>query len=192
MSKVFYTADTHFRHTFVAGLRGYASSDEHDAALIDRWNSAINKRDIVWVLGDVSQGSVNAVIPILEQLHGAKHLVAGNHDGAHPMHRDSHRSQRNFLRVFESVQTAVKHKINGQDFLLSHFPYQSDEGEIGVSHEQWRLPDKGVPLLCGHVHTAWKFKGYQLNVGVDQFPSLITANEVADLFNGSYFQEIDD
>lgn len=34
-------------------------------------------------------------------------------------------------------------------------------------HTQYRLPNEGMPLLCGHVHDAWKFNGNQFNVGVD-------------------------
>ena len=72
--KVFVIADLHFGHLKLAKLRGFADSDQHDAFLIDAWNRTVDKRDVVYVLGDVMNPEK------VRQLHGIKKLVMGNHD----------------------------------------------------------------------------------------------------------------
>lgn len=74
MSKVFCVADLHFGHKLLAELRGFASTQEHDDALVRNWNSVVTKRDVVYVLGDVFQ------LDRMADLCGIKKLAMGNHD----------------------------------------------------------------------------------------------------------------
>lgn len=71
---VFVIADLHFGHAKAAKARGFASTAEHDQALMDAWNRVVGKRDVVYVLGDVFQTG-----PV-DSLKGTKKLVMGNHD----------------------------------------------------------------------------------------------------------------
>jgi calcineurin-like phosphoesterase family protein len=50
--------------------------------------------------------------------------------------------------------------------MLSHFPYKGDH-KPGDRYPEWRLRDEGLPLLHGHVHSAFLISGRQYNVGVD-------------------------
>jgi calcineurin-like phosphoesterase family protein len=71
--------------------------------------------------------------------------------------------------------------IGGQMVNLSHYPYRGggDSRGGGVDrYESLRGEDpgaeSGVPLICGHVHTAWRDSvgergGRMINVGVDQW-----------------------
>lgn len=74
MSRVFVIADLHFGHRLVAGKRGFAGPDEHDAALCEAWRKVVGKRDVVYVLGDVFDPSFLRILP------GTKKLAMGNHD----------------------------------------------------------------------------------------------------------------
>jgi len=54
-----FSADTHFGHAGILGphmhcRRGdhFASIQEHDEALIERWNAVVGEDDEVWHLGD--------------------------------------------------------------------------------------------------------------------------------------------
>jgi calcineurin-like phosphoesterase family protein len=38
---VWFTSDTHFCHAKVAELRGFATRDEHDEAIIANWNQIV-------------------------------------------------------------------------------------------------------------------------------------------------------
>lgn len=151
---VYFTSDLHLGHEKVAALRGYASAEAHDEALAARWRSTVREDDIVYVLGDVTaNASARVLIPALVRLDwlpGRKRLILGNHDGAHPMHRDAAKCFRTYASTFEHVSTAARVRIAGRQVLLSHFPYERDRGE--TRHAQWRLRDEGLPLLHGHTH----------------------------------------
>lgn len=179
MSNIFYTSDTHFNHHFIARDRGHGNAEEHDEYLIEAFNRELTKRDHLWILGDVFMGSITAGLPQVARLKGIKHLVLGNHDAAHPMHKKSHAQLRRFYEVFESVHLHEQHRINDQDVLLSHYPYKGDH-KPEDRDTQWRLRDEGRWLLHGHVHKMWGINGRQINVGVDVNAGPVHRDLIAD------------
>ena len=178
MTKVFYWSDLHIGHSIVVPDRGFTSTDEHDDALADAWCRTVTKRDSVWLLGDLAASTPRPALELLAKLPGTKHLIAGNHDPAHPLHGDSHRQQRRYLEVFASVHTSGLRRIGNHMALLSHFPYEGDGLSRTDRYSQWRLRDEGGWLIHGHVHQAWKVKGRQINVGVDHWPEPVSAEEL--------------
>jgi len=151
--RVRFTSDPHFGDRRVARHRGFGDDVEaHDATLADNWRRTVHKDDNVWVLGDLALSSPAYALEVLADLPGHKHLVWGNHDGGHPMHRTANRHQRRYLEVFESVQQSARRRIEGRQVLLSHFPYEGDHTEED-RHTQWRLRDQGVTVLHGHTHS---------------------------------------
>jgi calcineurin-like phosphoesterase family protein len=161
---IWFTSDTHFRHAMVAQLRGFASAEEHDEAVIARWNDTVRPGDTVWHLGDV--GMSRGFLPLLGRLHGTIHLITGNHDAAWPGHRDSHRHQREWLEHFASVQAFARRKIGARHVLLSHFPRTGDHTEV-ERHDQYRLRSGELPVLHGHTHSRERGGGAQIHVGLD-------------------------
>lgn len=164
----FFTSDTHLGHRLVAEeVRGFSSIEEHDAAIIENWNSIVKPYDIVWHLGDVGMGGLARFLPQLKQLNGRKHLITGNHDACWPGHRDSFRVQRDWMNVFESVQPFARRRVNDAVVLLSHFPYDGDH-TTNDRCVQYRLRDEGEWLLHGHTHFKdQQLHGTQLHVGMD-------------------------
>ena len=79
MSKVHFIADLHFGHTNMAIKRGFETAEEHDEHIISQWNKKVNKRDVVWILGDITMESSKSY-PLLNRLNGMKKVVLGNHD----------------------------------------------------------------------------------------------------------------
>jgi calcineurin-like phosphoesterase family protein len=83
MSRVYCISDLHFGHKkilqFSPTLRDGDTVEEHDNILVAKWNSVVGKRDLVFVLGDVSF-SRTAFFEYMPQLNGRKILVRGNHD----------------------------------------------------------------------------------------------------------------
>lgn len=151
MSAVWLSSDTHFLHAMVAGLRGFATSEEHDETVIERWNKLVRPADFVWHLGDVGLGNEGKVLEQAARLNGRKHLITGNHDACWPGHRSARSRQRRWLEVFESVQAFAKIRLDGQTALLSHFPYEGDH-TAEERHSQFRLRDEGEWLIHGHTH----------------------------------------
>lgn len=182
---VWFTSDLHLGHGFVAKLRGFPDVDAHDSAILEGWATSVHKNDQVWVLGDLAVTSsairVEQLMGMLRALPGAKHLIVGNHDAGHPMHRDSHKFQRHYLQAFESVQAFARRRINGTEVLLSHFPYEGDHTDE-PRHSQYRLRDEGRWLLHGHIHSPQRVAPRQVHVGVDAWDLRPVALEtVADL-----------
>lgn len=170
---VWFISDLHIGHQLVAGLRGFDDVTAHDNYLAAQWDSCVGDDETIWVLGDISSGGSAAqrnALAWLKNRPGVKHLIAGNHDGIHPMHRDAHKWHAQYQDVFVSVAQSARRRIHGQEVLLNHFPYQGDQP--WHRHDQWKLPDYGVPVLHGHTHLSdtesLSLKGTrQIHVGVD-------------------------
>lgn len=182
---LFFTSDLHLGHRFVADLRGFTDPAEHDAAIIDHWQRTVHKDDHVWVLGDVAVSSPNAALTVLAELPGTKHLVAGNHDACHPMHREAHKWQPRYLQAFASVQAFARRRIAGQEVLLSHFPYSVDR-TAEARYPQYRLPDRGRWLLHGHTHGTERLHGREIHIGLDAWDmQLVRLDAIETLIKGA-------
>jgi calcineurin-like phosphoesterase family protein len=156
-----FTSDLHLGHRLVAEKRGFATVEEHDATIAERWRERVRPSDVVYVLGDIAASAPFEALAILSELPGRKRLILGNHDRAHPMHRNAHRWHDVYTSplltpegivdgAFESIAQSARISVGGIRVLLSHFPYERDRDE--PRHMQWRLRDEGMPLLHGHTH----------------------------------------
>ncbi|MGN0401517.1 MAG: metallophosphoesterase [Acetatifactor sp.] len=83
MEKVFFIADPHFGGESIIRYenRPFASAEEMDKVLVERWNAVVSKQDTVYVLGDFSMFmDDNKDYELLQVLNGRKILIMGNHD----------------------------------------------------------------------------------------------------------------
>lgn len=170
MSGVWYISDLHIGHKLVAGIRGHDTPASHDNRLAEIWDGAVESGDQVFVLGDISINGKQPALDWFSERPGIKHLISGNHDPVHPMHRTAQKLLPVWLEVFATVQPFARRRLNGHEFLMSHFPYASwgdGEHREGSRYDQYRLPDMGLPLLHGHTHGTEKGHGRMLHVGVD-------------------------
>lgn len=128
MSNVYFISDLHLGHKnileFEGDYRCGSTVDEHDQWLFECWHSRINKKDKVYVLGDVA-----FTIEKLEWFgswSGRKVLVRGNHDTLKEgIYRD----------IFESIHGITQYKGHW----LTHAPIHPSS-----------LRDK--PNIHGHMH----------------------------------------
>lgn len=186
---LWFVSDPHWGHDWVSQLRGYKTSQDHDAWLLDTLQSTFKKNDTVWWLGDLAMANPTYALALTNTLPGTHHLVAGNHDQCHPMHRNAHSHTAQYLNVFKSVQAFARRKINGQDVLLSHFPY-SEAANADHTHMpryvQYRFPDLGTPLIHGHTHgqerlTSTVHNTQQVHVGLDAWKRPVNLDEIAEM-----------
>lgn len=141
-ANVFFTSDVHLGHFTAANHRqpqllerGDPNSDKmvaaHDAEVLDSIY-ALPKGAQLWVLGDLSRGGADERNALQELGRAFRdrnieaHLITGNHDSCSPVHRNSHKSIGKFTAVFRSVQAYAKRRMDGEEILLSHFPYDGD------------------------------------------------------------------
>lgn len=178
MTTTWFTADLHLGHQFVSELRCFDTVAEHDNAILGGIDDAMRPGDTLWILGDISSGTQRAEGEALERLRDwfdgsgvDLHLVAGNHDSVHPLHRRAHRKLDDYLRVFQTVQPFARRRVEGHDVWLSHFPWHGGGDHTAVDrYSTVRLNDDGASwLLHGHTHSSepidWERR--MIQVGVD-------------------------
>jgi len=168
MSKVWFSADTHYGHKRIIEYcdRPFSSIDEMDRELIDNWNDTVAAEDEVYFLGDFSLDfkRVKQVLPLLS---GKIHLIAGNHDLCHSCHGGGGAYLRRYEEAgFYDICESTRLEIAGQSVLCCHMPYfcSADPDQRYPEHKPH---DQGGWLLHGHVHQRWQVNSRQINVGVD-------------------------
>jgi len=87
MPTTFVISDTHFGHEKTctvfkredgSPLRPFASAEEMDETMVERWNAKVRPNDKVYHLGDVVINRKS--LHIMHRLNGDKVLIKGNHD----------------------------------------------------------------------------------------------------------------
>lgn len=153
MSNVYVISDLHLSHKNMAIFRGFKNVEEHDQYIIDKWNSVVNKKDTVWILGDITMEKTSPY-HILNLLYGYKKVVLGNHD--QPQHT------KELLNYVNSVAGMVNYK----KFLLTHAPVHPTE-----------LDGTSLKNIHGHIHSKIINDDRYINVcceQVDYTPQLIS------------------
>ncbi|MBD8065529.1 metallophosphoesterase family protein [Devosia sp. PTR5] len=145
---LYFTSDTHFSDPRVLRIdrRPFPTLEAHDAALIGWWNEIVGPDDVVWHLGDFAKGSTEDVERLLGQLQGTKHLIIGNNDPETTL----------AARGWASTQHYAEMRIDGQLFILCHYPFRT-----------WNQMGKKSIDLHGHSHGRLKPVTRQYDVGVD-------------------------
>jgi calcineurin-like phosphoesterase family protein len=119
--------------------RGFKDENEMNEHIVSEWNKVVSKKDVTWILGDVTMEKGN--YEILNRLNGIKKVILGNHD--EPQHVPE------LLKYVNKVCAVqyVKHKEFG-NIIFSHIPIHPQELEYrftinihGHVHEN-TLPDK--------------------------------------------------
>ena len=141
----YYISDLHFFHEKLnreMDKRGFESVEEMHMHMLRQWNSKVNRRDEVFILGDVGFGNAEEINEILKKLNGKLYLIKGNHDNR-------------FLRKtafddtrFEWIKDYAEISDNNRKIILCHYPIMCYNG-------QYKLTADGKPkvyMLYGHVH----------------------------------------
>ncbi len=169
---IFFTSDHHFSHQNIIRYCGrpFVSAEEMDAVMMRTWNEAVAPNDEVFYLGDFSL-SAQGVRTIAPQLNGTKHLIMGNHDLCHPVHKKkAAAASAAYLEAgFVSLEISREIEIAGESVLLHHLPYliPNAADRYGDKYNKYRPENLGNWLLCGHIHQKWKRVDRMINVGVD-------------------------
>lgn len=114
MSNVRFIGCLHFGHKWLAQYRGFQDEFYHDEHLIEQWNSVVHKRDLTYILGDITMETDQWYYQ-LDRLNGRKIVVLGNHD--------RHQDVKELLKYVESVAGMIMYK----GFFLTHAPIHPNE-----------------------------------------------------------------
>lgn len=144
--KSFYIADMHFGHKNILSYdnRPFRDIEEHDAALIEKWNSVVSEDDRVYILGDVSWYNAEKTSGIMESLNGTKYLICGNHD-------KKYLNDKRFTKCFHEIAHYKEYRMSdGKLLILSHYPIPCFNGHF-----------QGNVHLYGHVHNSFEWNMMQ-------------------------------
>ena len=138
---IFVIGCTHFGHAKMLDWgRDFASIEEHDNTLVERWNDTVGDGDVVYHLGDVFFGKKQKALETLTKLRGEKRLVLGNHDNEHLYFYMQHKGND---RMFKDVYVDLPLPDHG--VILSHRPlHDTERYHYGI--EQYLLN------IHAHVH----------------------------------------
>lgn len=156
MPSIWFTSDHHFFHENILKFKGENEElirpefegrtvNEMNEEMIARWNAVVKPEDHVWHLGDVAfqkRAKFEEVKKLLQQLHGKKRLVVGNHDDVIAICK---------MQVFEKV--VLWRGFHTEGFTCTHIPImlnQLRDGAVNVhGHIHERLmPGNGYINVC--------------------------------------------
>jgi calcineurin-like phosphoesterase family protein len=143
MSTVRFIADLHFGHENMARHRGFASAAEQDEYIVAQWNKTVHKRDITYILGDVTMEKAN--YDILDRLNGMKRVVLGNHD-----------KQEDTAKLMSHVNS-VAGMVQYKGIFLTHCPIHPMELDYRVRYN-----------IHGHIHSKLVERDFKL-FGITMF-----------------------
>jgi calcineurin-like phosphoesterase family protein len=138
MGQVRFISDLHIGHKNMAIRRGFSDTFCHDEHIIAQWNSIVHKKDVTYILGDLTMEKNN--YSFLDRLNGLKWVVVGNHD--QPQH--------------------AKHLINHVNGIAGMIKYRSKQhGKFWLTHcpiHHMELDMDDARNIHGHIHDGYIIK----------------------------------
>jgi calcineurin-like phosphoesterase family protein len=123
-----FISDLHLGHKSMAIKRGFKDVFEHDEYIIKQWNKVTHKRDVTYILGDITMENSKSYYR-LDSLNGRKYVVLGNHDRRQDIEE--------LLKYVDGIAGMIKYK---EGCILTHCPIHPCE------------MDRFSYNIHGHVH----------------------------------------
>ncbi len=154
MSRVFIISDLHLGHRNILKFRTeFSSIEEHDSTILNNILDCVNKRDTLWVLGDmVFDSSHYEIVKEISCSVNRLHLVLGNHC------TDNTARCKLVKRMLEDGVVSSAHGlVNYKGCWLSHAPIHPDElrGKFNVyghTHRSKINDSRYFPVSCEHLN----------------------------------------
>lgn len=143
---IWFTSDWHFFHDrileFHPKRKELFGTDMKEVVekMILKWNNRVDKKDTVYILGDLSFGTTEQRRKLFQRLNGNKILILGNHDKVADEHKCyfNHITQIKNMKFKKSVIASLPKDI---EVIMCHFPMFC-----------WEHMEKGSIMLHGHCH----------------------------------------
>lgn len=124
MSRLFVCSDPHFYHLNMIKKRGFKDFLDYHKFYVEQWNSVVSKRDVTYILGDLTMEKPHYAI--LSRLNGIKHIILGNHDCKNKSHLMS------LSKYVNKILSSKKLKIKDKNVVLTHIPIHPIEFDYRV------------------------------------------------------------
>ena len=123
----YYIADCHFYHRNLLTQmdnRPFASVEQMNEYMIEKWNKKVHAHDEVVILGDFSLGSGEETNQILCKLKGKLFLIRGNHDERYLKDKAFDASRFQWVKDYAEIHD------NKRKIVLSHYPIFCYNGQF--------------------------------------------------------------
>ena len=167
--------------------RGFSSSADHDAGIVERWNAKATDRTTGFLLGDTmfGFGGEEKFRALLSQIRfETLYVMAGNHAAGWKQAFEScegnelvlgHRLGGGKSKTAVFVPNYLEAFINGQPIVMSHYPIAS-----------WNGQGKGSWMVHSHCHGSLYgsdlgkllYRAKIIDVGVERCPWPVTFGEL--------------
>jgi calcineurin-like phosphoesterase family protein len=163
MPNSFAISDTHFSHKRILEfmrkddpskfMRPFASLEEMNETMVERWNARVGDDDTVYHLGDFSFGGKQNIAIWRRRLKGKIKLILGNHDY----------SAKDYINLFDDILgTPYKVRTGRGTLLLTHAP-------IFLAADDYHHAEHGrIVNVHGHLHDQLTGMDYHESVCVEQ------------------------
>ena len=147
------------------------------------WNSRVNKKDTVYILGDLSFGDVEQKRKLFQRLNGNKVLILGNHDKI-PDHLKCYFNHITQIKNITFKKSLYNFLHRDLEVIMCHFPLLT-----------WEHMEKNSVMIHGHCHGKIDkinkdSKALRVDIGLDsEFANydLVSLEKLA-----KYFKKIED
>lgn len=157
---IYIYSDPHFGHRRMAEeftiktpegeevkARPFATVQEMDQTLLQRYREVVSPDDVVWWLGDVCFKPTEALMDSIAALPGTRHLILGNHD------------RENMGRYVRMGFNKIRSSWQTEGMLFTHIPV----------HPQGLGTRRGQQMINVHGHShSNHYPGPYVNVCVEQ------------------------
>lgn len=128
MNNIFFVSDTHFNHELIAN-KFNLSIINYNNFIINEWNKVVDKKDVVYHIGDFSCNKKPfSILELKNKLNGNINLIKGNHD---KYNYNSFGFEKDYYEL----------NIENKHIILFHYPI-----------ENWNRKHYGSIHLHGHTH----------------------------------------
>lgn len=186
---IWFTSDLHFFHDRILEFhlkRKELFGEDIEKAkekMILLWNSRVNKKDTVYILGDLSFGDVEQKRKLFQRLNGNKVLILGNHDKI-PDHLKCYFNHITQIKNITFKKSLYNFLHRDLEVIMCHFPLLT-----------WEHMEKNSVMIHGHCHGKIDkinkdAKVLRVDVGLDsEFANydLVSLEKLA-----NYFKKIED
>ena len=142
---IWFTADLHLQHENIIKFcnRPFSNVKEMDEKLINNWNEVVDKKDIIYILGDFSFGNPPEYA---SRLKGNKIFIKGSHDN---------NLDAPYMKIIKPKELKDEYG-NQRTIVLCHYAMRS-----------WYLSHYASWHLYAHHHGKLESYGLSMDIGVD-------------------------
>lgn len=139
---IYFISDTHFNHANIIKYCNRPFDNTYDMGeyMIEKWNSIVKEKDVVYFLGDFGFGTVEILKGFVNRLNGKKIIILGNHDRKRGINSWKNIGFEEVYKKPVELPIELVDKYNFNTILLSHEPKQCEDTTLNIHGHIHNVP----------------------------------------------------